>query len=309
MTVAGAANGTMTLAACLADGHAKGAELAADTGSSGAVGEAPTANEETFEIRPFWHVSQSTNRAWVDLQNDVTTKDVKQSHQEGFRSVEHLKRYTTLGMATDQGKTANILGLAIMAEASGKTIPEPGTTIFRPPYNPVAIGAFAGRARGKDFRPFRLPPSHKWAEEHGADFVETGMWLRAQWFKKPGEKGWRDSVDREAAAVRKSVGICDVTTLGKIDIQGRDAAEFLNRIYSNPFLKVPVGKVRYGLMLREDGIAYDDGPPARLSENHDGQRRDRFPQHGIRASMPLARSRRASDFHHRRLGTIRSRRP
>ena len=268
MVVAGAANGTMTLGACLADGHAKGAALATDLGHTGVVGEAPGASDETFEIKPFWHVSKSTSRSWIDLQNDVTSKDIKQSHQEGFRAVEHVKRYTTLGMATDQGKTANVLGLAIMAEVSGKSIAETGTTIFRPPYTPVAIGAFAGRARGKNFRPYRLTPSHKWAEENGADFVEAGMWLRAQWYKQPGEKGWRDSVDREASAVRKSVGVCDVTTLGKIDIQGRDAAEFLNRVYSNPFLKLPVGKVRYVLLLSEDGFAYDDGSTARLSENH-----------------------------------------
>ncbi|MEO0944538.1 MAG: sarcosine oxidase subunit alpha family protein, partial [Pseudomonadota bacterium] len=267
MRVAGAANGSMTLAACLSDGHAAATRIAEALGKA-AAGTAPKADDEAFDITPFWHVGDGKGRAWVDLQNDVTTKDIKQSHQEGFRSVEHLKRYTTLGMATDQGKTANVLGLALMAEASGKTIAETGTTIFRPPYTPVAIGAFAGRARGKDFRPTRLTPSHQWAAEHGADFVEVGTWLRAQWFRKPGEKGWRDSVDREAAAVRKSVGICDVTTLGKIDIQGRDAAEFLNRIYSNPFLNVPVGKVRYGLMLREDGFAYDDGTTARLSENH-----------------------------------------
>jgi len=268
MSVAGAANGVMTLAAGMADGHTQATEIAAELGHSGATGDAPTADDETFAITPFWHVSGPKPRAWVDLQNDVTVKDVKQSHAEGFRSVEHLKRYTTLGMATDQGKTANVLGLAIMAETAGRTIEETGTTIFRPPYNPVSIGAFAGRARGKDFRPFRLTPSHKWAEENGADFVETGMWLRAQWFKRSGEKGWRDSVDREVEMTRKSVGICDVTTLGKIDIQGKDAAEFLNRIYSNAFLKVPVGKVRYGLMLREDGFAYDDGTTARLSETH-----------------------------------------
>ena len=268
MTVAGAANGTMTLAACLEDGHGKGAALAADLGAGKPPGDSPRATDESFEIKPFWNVSQSRRRAWVDLQNDVTTKDVRQSHQEGFRSVEHLKRYTTLGMATDQGKTANILGLAVMAEASGQSIPETGTTIFRPPYNPVAIGAFAGRARGKDFRPTRLTPSHAWASENGADFVETGMWLRAQWFRQPGEKGWRDSVDREVRQTRQSVGVCDVTTLGKIDIQGRNAAEYLNRVYSNPFLKLPVGKVRYGLMLREDGVAYDDGTTARLSDTH-----------------------------------------
>lgn len=268
MHVAGAANGVLTLAAGLNDGHVSALQLVQELGFSGQSDQAPVAEDETFDTKPFWHVASSKSRAWVDLQNDVTTKDVKQSHLEGFRSIEHLKRYTTLGMATDQGKTSNMLGLALMAEASGKSIPETGTTIFRPPYTPVAIGAFAGRARGKDFRPTRLTPSHQWATENGADFVEAGMWMRAQWFKQPGEKGWRDSVDREVKMTRKSVGICDVTTLGKIDIQGRDAAEFLNRIYANPFLKVAIGKVRYGLMLREDGIAYDDGTTARLSETH-----------------------------------------
>lgn len=268
MHVAGAANGVLTLAAGLNDGHVSALQLVQELGFSGQSDQAPVAEDETFDTKPFWHVASSKSRAWVDLQNDVTTKDVKQSHLEGFRSIEHLKRYTTLGMATDQGKTSNMLGLALMAEASGKSIPETGTTIFRPPYTPVAIGAFAGRARGKDFRPTRLTPSHQWATENGAEFVEAGMWMRAQWFKQPGEKGWRDSVDREVKMTRKSVGICDVTTLGKIDIQGRDAAEFLNRIYANPFLKVAIGKVRYGLMLREDGIAYDDGTTARLSETH-----------------------------------------
>ena len=268
MVVAGAANGAMTLSAAIKDAHAAATAIATDLGAGGATGAVPQASDEDFDIKPFWHVAQSKKRAWVDLQNDVTTKDVKQSYQEGFRSVEHLKRYTTLGMATDQGKTSNILGLALMTEATGKTIEDTGTTIFRPPYNPVAIGALAGRARGKDFRPYRLTPSHEWAQDNGADFVESGAWLRAQWFKRPGEKGWRDSVDREVTMTRKSVGICDVTTLGKIDIQGRDAAEFLNRIYANPFLKLAVGKVRYGLMLREDGFCYDDGTTARLAENH-----------------------------------------
>ena len=267
MSVAGAANGSMTLAAALAEGRSVANSAVKDLGFTPSRKAAPKAEDEVFDIKPFWLV-EGKGRAWIDLQNDVTTKDVKQSHQEGFRSVEHLKRYTTLGMATDQGKTANVLGLAILAKASGKSLQDTGTTIFRPPYTPVPIGAFAGRARGKDFRPTRLTPSHKWAQENGADFVEVGAWMRAQWFRKPGEKGWRDSVDREATQVRKSVGICDVTTLGKIDIQGRDAAEFLNKIYSNAFAKLPVGKVRYGLMLREDGICYDDGTTARLSETH-----------------------------------------
>jgi sarcosine oxidase subunit alpha len=154
-----------------------------------------------------------------------------------------------------------------MAEIAGKSIPEVGTTMFRPPYTPVALGALAGRSRDRDFRPYRKTPSHTWASEQGAVFVEVGMWLRAQWFPKPGETHWRQSVDREVLQTRKSVGICDVTTLGKIDVQGRDAAAFLNTIYCNGFAKLPVGKTRYGLMLREDGIAMDDGTAARLAED------------------------------------------
>ena len=267
MMVAGAGNGALSLGAALEEGVAKAKDAVGDLGFARPRMSAPKAEDEATEITPFWHVAGS-GRAWVDLQNDVTTKDVKISHQEGFRSVEHLKRYTTLGMATDQGKTSNVLGLAIMAEVSGKTIPETGTTIFRPPYTPVPIGALAGRARGKDFRPYRLTPSHKWAEANGATFVEAGQWLRAQWYAHEGEKGWRDSVDREVRATRGSVGVCDVTTLGKIDIQGRDAAAFLNKVYANGFAKLAVGKVRYGIMLREDGIVMDDGTTARLGEHH-----------------------------------------
>ncbi len=268
MVVAGAANGSMTLAKALKEGHSKAAMQLKDLGLKVAKKSLPKAEDEPRECAAFWHVKESEKRAWLDQQNDVTVKDVKLANQEGFRSVELLKRYTTMGMATDQGKTSNIAGLAILAEEAGKTIPEVGTTIFRPPYTPVPIGALAGRARGKDFRPYRLTPSHEWAKENGATFVEVGNWLRAQWYARPGEKGWRDSVDREAKMTRTSVGICDVTTLGKIDVQGKDSAEFLNKVYSNGFAKLPVGKVRYGLMLREDGICYDDGTTARMSENH-----------------------------------------
>jgi sarcosine oxidase subunit alpha len=268
MQVAGAANGTLTLASALAEGHAKASEMVSNIGYTPSNSLAPDSNDESCAVSAFWYVDSGKDRAWLDLQNDVTVKDIKLSHQEGFRSVEHLKRYTTLGMATDQGKTSNVNALAVMADCTGKTIPETGTTIFRPPYTPVAIGALAGRARGKDFRPTRLTPSHRWAEAQGAVFVETGMWLRAQWFPQAGETTWRESVDREVIQTRKSVGICDVTTLGKIDIQGRDAAAFLNKIYANAFAKLPVGKVRYGLMLREDGIAMDDGTTARFSDTH-----------------------------------------
>lgn len=267
--VAGAANGTMTLGACIQEGCARAKHILEEMNFTVSRKSPPKADDEAFAITPLWHVKGSgKGRAWVDMQNDVTAKDVIQANMEGFRSVEHLKRYTTLGMATDQGKTANLLGLAILAEASERSIEETGTTIFRPPYTPVAIGAFAGRSRGKDFRPFRHTPSHNFAQELGAKFVETGMWLRAQWFAREGEKGWRDSVDREVTMTRDSVGICDVTTLGKIDIQGQDAATFINKIYANGFAKLPVGKVRYGLMLREDGFVYDDGTTARLSETH-----------------------------------------
>ena len=268
MSVAGAAGGALTTGAALAGGHAAAVAALGDIGIPVPAGDPPGASDEATDIAPFWHVRESRGRAWLDLQNDVTVKDVEQSHREGFRSVEHLKRYTTLGMATDQGKTANLLGLAIMAEQTGRGIAETGTTVFRPPYTPVPIAAFAGRSRGREFRPVRLTPSHRWAERRGAVFVETGMWLRAQWFPLPGETHWRQSVDREVLQTRGSVGICDVTTLGKIDIQGRDAQEFLNRIYANGFARLAVGKVRYGLMLRDDGFAYDDGTTARLGENH-----------------------------------------
>jgi methylglutamate dehydrogenase subunit C len=265
MSVAGAAMGDMSTAGALVSG-ARAAMEALDL--SGSAPDMPQAEDAACSPTPMWFVGEGKGRAWVDLQNDVTVKDVKLSHQEGFVSVEHLKRYTTLGMATDQGKTSNVTALAVMAALTGKSIPETGTTIFRPPYTPVAIGAFAGRSSGKDFRPTRLTPSHKWAEEQGAEFVEVGAWLRAQWFPKSGESNWRQSVDREVLAVRKSVGVCDVTTLGKIDVQGPDAATFLNRIYCNGFAKLAVGKVRYGLMLREDGIAMDDGTAARMAEDH-----------------------------------------
>ncbi|WP_298862158.1 sarcosine oxidase subunit alpha family protein [uncultured Sulfitobacter sp.] len=264
MTVAGAANGDMSTAAALRGG-AKAAQNAMDL--KGKLPSLPQAEDAPVNLKPFWYV-EGCNRAWLDQQNDVTVKDVKLSHQEGYRSVEHLKRYTTLGMATDQGKTSNMGGLAIMAELAGKAIPEVGTTIFRPPYTPTAIGVFGGRHRGKDFHPTRLTPSHTWAEEQGAVFVEVGNWLRAQWFPRTGETTWRESVDREVLATRTSVGVCDVTTLGKIDVQGTDAAAFLNKVYCNGFAKLPVGRVRYGLMLREDGIVMDDGTAARLAEDH-----------------------------------------
>jgi len=268
LAVAGAAAGAFDLRRCLADGIRLGAEAAEAAGFEAATSAAPEASDETLGLMPLWKVAGARTKAFVDFQNDVTAKDIALAEREGFRSVEHLKRYTTLGMATDQGKTANVNGLAIMASLTGKSIPETGTTTFRPPYTPVAIGAFAGHHREKHFRPTRLTPSHAWAAEQGAIFVETGQWLRAQWYPKPGETDWLTSVNREVTAVREGVGVCDVSTLGKIDIQGPDAGLLLDRVYINTFSALAVGKVRYGAMLREDGIVMDDGTTARLADDH-----------------------------------------
>jgi methylglutamate dehydrogenase subunit C len=268
LSAAGAATGIFSTAGALQSGANSAVSALNDLGIKAKAAKLPKAEDAPINLQPFWHVKSGKGRAWLDQQNDVTVKDVKLAHQENFRSVEHLKRYTTLGMATDQGKTSNMGGLAIMAELAGKSIPEVGTTIFRPPYTPVSMGVLGGRAVGKNFHPTRKTPSHVWATEQGAVFVEVGNWLRAQWFPQQGETHWRQSVDREVIATRKSVGICDVTTLGKIDVQGADAATFLNKIYCNGFAKLAVGKTRYGLMLREDGIVMDDGTAARLAEDH-----------------------------------------
>ncbi len=203
-------------------------------------------------------------KAFVDFQHDVTADDVRLAHREGFVSVEHLKRYTTLGMATDQGKTSNVPGLAIMAAARGITIPEAGTTRFRPPYSPVAIGALAAERYG-DLKPERFTPMHDWHVEHGAEMTPAGLWHRPLVYASAGETVEQAYI-REAAAVRRSVGIVDVSTLGKIAVKGPDAATFLDRVYTNTFSMLKVGKARYGLMLREDGIAFDDGTTWRLGE-------------------------------------------
>ncbi len=207
-------------------------------------------------------------KVFVDLQHDVTDRDVEIAWREGYRSVEHLKRYTTLGMATDQGRTSNFTGLALMAELCGQTIAETGVTTARPPATPVAIGLLAGEHRDRSFRPLRRTATDRWAEANGAAFIEAGLWRRAQWYARPGETNWLTTVSREAAGVRKSVGICDVSTLGKIDIQGPDAAAFLDFVYAGLFSTLAVGKARYGLMLREDGFVFDDGTTARLGDQH-----------------------------------------
>ncbi|WP_020188205.1 sarcosine oxidase subunit alpha family protein [Methylopila sp. 73B] len=270
MDVAGAASGAFELAEAFAEGGRLGSEAAEECGYTPSRFEAPQVEPETDAVhgRGPWKPKTSRGKAFVDFQNDVTVKDVELAAREGFKSVEHLKRYTTLGMATDQGKTANVVGLALMAEITGRSIPDTGTTLTRPPFTPVAIGALGGAHRHKEFRPTRLPPSHFWAEEQGAVFVETGLWMRAAYFPRAGEADWLETTIREVNTVRTAVGVYDASTLGKIDVQGADAGVFLDRVYINGFSTMPVGKARYGVMLREDGFAMDDGTVARFSPTH-----------------------------------------
>jgi len=266
--VAGSASGAHSLRKVMEEGAAAGVAAAAATGFQAPVWQPPRIDDELTDARALWRPTKSKLKSFVDFQNDVTDEDVLLAAREGFRSVELLKRYTTLGMATDQGKTSNLNGHAILAEATQRTMPEVGTTVFRPPYTPVAIGALAGTHRGKHFRPTRLTAGYAWAAARGAKFVEAGQWLRPQWFAAAGETDWLDTVSREAEAVRTSVGVCDVSTLGKIDVQGADAGKFLDSVYANKFSTLPIGKVRYGLMLREDGFVMDDGTAARFGTEH-----------------------------------------
>lgn len=227
----------------------------------------PKAEDAGYSLSPFWAVP-GKGRAWLDFQNDVTVKDVTLAAQENFRSVEHMKRYTTLGMATDQGKISNVTALAVLADVTGRSIPETGTTTFRPPYVPVSIAAMGAGATGIGFAPERFTTSHQASVERGAPMIEAGLWYRPSFFPRRGKATWRQSCDREVKMVRNVVGICDVSTLGKIDIQGKDAAEFLDFVYTNTFSTLAVGRVRYGLMLREDGHVMDDGTTARLGPEH-----------------------------------------
>ncbi len=198
----------------------------------------------------------------------MTVKDVALAARENFRSVEHMKRYTTLGMATDQGKTSGVAGLAVLAELTGRGIGETGTTTYRPPFVPVPIAVLGAGGAGEGFAPQRFPPAHGEIVAAGAPLIEAGLWYRPGWFPEAGETDWRQGCDREVGWVRQAVGVCDVTTLGKIDVQGPDAAAFLDRVYANTVSTLAVGRVRYGLMLREDGFVMDDGTVARLGEGH-----------------------------------------
>ena len=268
MRVAGAATGHGSLDRCLADGNEAGAAAAEDVGFARKSAHRASANFEDGSRAFLWRVAPSRGKAFVDFQNDVATSDIELAEREGYRRAELMKRYTTLVMATDQGKTANVNGMAILAERTGQDIAAIGTTTFRPPYTPVAIGALAGEGRGKHFRPTRRAPTHDWSRAAGAVFVEAGAWLRAQYYPRQDEKTWFEAATREAANVRRNAGFCDVSTLGKIDVQGPDAGAFLDLLYSNTISTLPIGKSRYGLMLREDGFVLDDGTIARLGRDH-----------------------------------------
>jgi sarcosine oxidase subunit alpha len=270
MLVAGAARARFGLAGALADGAQAGADAAAACGFDGPApiparaDPGPHADSDDAGPAALW-LPHDAGKGFVDFQHDVTVDDVALAHREGFRSVEHLKRYTTLGMATDQGRTANVTGLALMAALTGQNIEQTGTTRLRPPYTPVAIGALAGHDRGRDFRPTRLTPAHGWAAAQGAVFTEAGAWLRASHFAQAGDTDWQQAASREALAVRNAVGVCDVSTLGKIELVGADCGALLDRLYINTFSTLPVGRARYGVMLREDGLVLDDGTVARLA--------------------------------------------
>jgi sarcosine oxidase subunit alpha len=271
ITPAGAANGTADLGVALAEGHAAGFAAATDAGFMSTVPlRSPQATPVASKApHPLWSVNPTAKGAkrFVDWQNDVTVDDIALAAREGYSSVEHVKRYTTLGMGTDQGKASNIVGLALLAGELGRPIGSVGTTTFRPPYTPVTLGAFPGHDTGPHVEPTRFSTIHDWHVAHGARFVNAGLWKRPHSYPRAGESA-DDAALREARNVRTNVGIVDVSTLGKIELQGRGVAELLNRVYINRWDTLPVGRCRYGVMLRDDGIVLDDGTTSRLAPSH-----------------------------------------
>ncbi len=253
----GACNGSFALAACLEEGYAAGGRAAPPRqfAVAGVSDSDPCATALATVGR---------GKAFVDFQNDVTAKDLRIAAGEGFRSIEHMKRYTTSGMATDQGKTSNLNALVIVSQMLRRPIAAVGHTTFRMPYTPVTFGALAGTARGDLFEPVRQTPMHDWAKAQDALFENVGTWQRARYFPRAGEDV-HAAVARECHAVRSAVGVFDATTLGKIEVVGPDAAEFLNRLYTGSFSRLAPGRCRYGAMLNEAGFVMDDGVVARLA--------------------------------------------
>lgn len=267
LVAVGACNGAFDTKTCLEQGANAALDALAELGRKPVKSTPPAAEAVPYMITPIWQMG-GAGRAWLDFANDVTTKDVAMSAQEGFTSVEHMKRYTTQGMAPDQGKNSNIGALAVLADATGRGIPETGTTTYRPPFVPTSIAAMGAGGRAEGFAPQRFTTSDKVSRDLRAPMIEAGLWYRPSYFPKPDETTWRQSCDREIGYVRGSVGVTDVSTLGKIDIQGKDTARFLDMVYTNTFSTLGVGRVRYGLMLREDGFVFDDGTCARLGVDH-----------------------------------------
>ncbi len=271
---AGACNGAFGLASCLRQGQAAGIAAAAPADFEvKEAGELPQASDHDFlPARWTWLVPSDKplgrrGKHFVDQQNDVTAADLKLALTEGYRSIEHIKRYTTTGMGTDQGKTGNVNAIGIVADELGLRLPEVGVTTFRPPYTPVTFGIFAGRDVDDLLDPIRKTPIHSWHESNGALFEDVGQWRRP-WYYPRGSESQHEAVQREVWACRDSLGILDASTLGKIDIKGKDAAELLNRVYTNAWSKLEVGRCRYGLMLGEDGMVMDDGVTTRLGDDH-----------------------------------------
>ncbi|WP_417531426.1 sarcosine oxidase subunit alpha [Marinobacter lipolyticus] len=270
---AGAVTGCFALADCLANGARIGAEAATKAGFEAEPAATPSVRTrpETRPMALFCVPHHKPNsrapKQFVDFQTDVTAAGIELATREGFESIEHVKRYTAMGFGTDQGKLGNINGMAVAARSLNQSIPETGTTIFRPNYTPVTFGAIAGRHCNDLFEPKRYSAMHQWHIEHGALFEDVGQWKRPWYFPKPNET-MQQALDRECLATRNSVGILDASTLGKIDIQGKDAREFLGRVYTNAWAKLAVGKCRYGLMCKEDGMVFDDGVTSCLAEDH-----------------------------------------
>ena len=268
----GAARGSFALRACLTEGAAAGARAAQQCGFG--VGEPPALPEveDSADSAPApLSIALSTNRAlqgarraFVDLHNDVTAADIALAAREGYGAVEHAKRYTTLGMGTDQGKTGNLPALALLAAMTGRGIAATGTTTSRPPYVPVAYGLLAGRERGRLADPVRITPMHDWHVAAGAVLEDVGQWKRPRYYPQPGED-MAAAVRRECLAVRDRVALLDASTLGKIEVFGRDAGRFLDRIYVNHWQNLAIGRCRYGLTCREDGMVFDDGVGTRLA--------------------------------------------
>ena len=269
---AGAADGCLDLATVLDNADAAGKAAAQATGHAPANEATPQAQPETMApIQAVWMMPQGANyklrmKAWLDYQNDVKVSDIQLAAREGFESVEHAKRYTTLGMATDQGKLSNINGLAILSDALNQGIPQTGTTTFRPPYTPISMSSIAGEARNETFQPIRKTPMHAWHDVNGAHWEPVGAWRRPYCFLKPGETV-HDAVNREIKQTRDSLGLLDASTLGKIIVKGPDAGKFMDMLYTNMMSTLKPGRCRYGLMCNENGFLMDDGVVARLDED------------------------------------------